>query len=470
MKEALKKEAIFGTVPVMKKEKTYGFWDAFLVLSGYGVATWCYTQGAYVASFLSFKQLLLSTFSSHLVILALYLLPIIMAARYGIDTWIWFKSVFGTKGIKIVSVIIILINFPWYAVCADLFASSMQNMVAGFGFQMSPALHTWLGIFCVGLGTVLALQGPTAITWVTRFMVPLLLAVGVYVIYVATTSMPLTELWNYKPVAASTAEYVKSIEGNLGFAVAWCGTIAVTARLCKKESQGYWATTLSMGVVTPFFILAGGVMAIAMFLKTGVYVDDPTLMLAQLSGPYAALLSLLLVAFANIGTQGVGSYLYAVMLKTSFPKVSYNWLVIILGVYVGILTVWGQLVTYFGAFLSVTAYIYAPVNAMLLVDFFLVRKQKLSFRSAYELEGSKGAYKYKGGFNPVGFAVLIVGTIIPIFVYNPITGDIHNDIFYYLTATGVGFLSSGILYFVLSKIPPIRKYMLQDRDELTVDA
>lgn len=468
MKEQIKKEAIFGTAPVSKSEKRYGFWDAFLVLSGYGVATWCYTQGAYVASFLSFKQLLLSTFSAHLILLTLYLLPIIMATRYGIDTWVWFKSIFGTVGIKIVAVIVIIINFPWYAVCADLFAGSMTNMFAGFGITIPDGMHMWLSLFCVVAGTLMAFKGPNTITKVTRIMVPLLLAVGVYVIYVASTSVPFSDLWNYVPQSASRENYMRSIEGNFGFAIAWCGTIAVTARMCKKESQGYWATCMSMGGVTPFFILAGGVMAIAMFLRSGEYVSDPTIMLASLSGPIAALLSLVLVAFANIGTQGVGSYLYAVMLKTSFPKISYNWHVAILGAYVAVYCVWGQLISYFGAFLSITAYLYAPINAVLVVDFFFLRKQKLSFRSAYEYKGYH-AYRYKNGFNPVGFACLIVGSLIPLLVYNPFTGQIYSNVFLFTTATGLGFVASGLLYYFVTKIPKIRAYMLQDRNELTVD-
>ncbi len=37
--ELYTKEATFGTLPVRKSERQYGMLDAFLVLSGYGVAT-----------------------------------------------------------------------------------------------------------------------------------------------------------------------------------------------------------------------------------------------------------------------------------------------------------------------------------------------------------------------------------------------------------------------------------------------
>ena len=65
-------------------------------------------------------------------------------------------------------------------------------------------------------------------------------------------------------------------------------------------------------------------MALAMFVKTGVYESDPTTMLSTLSTPAFALLSLLLVAFANIGTQGTGSYVNCMIVKSGMPKVSYK--------------------------------------------------------------------------------------------------------------------------------------------------
>ena len=53
-------------------------------------------------------------------------------------------------------------------------------------------------------------------------------------------------------------------------------------------------------------------------------------------------------------------------------------------------------------------------------------------------------------------------------VYNPVTGEIHNMALFYLTPTGFSFLGTGVLYFLLSLIPPVKKYLLQDREDVTV--
>ena len=46
----IENEVYCGTLPVLPKERKYGFMDALLVLSGYCIATWSYTQGSYLAT------------------------------------------------------------------------------------------------------------------------------------------------------------------------------------------------------------------------------------------------------------------------------------------------------------------------------------------------------------------------------------------------------------------------------------
>jgi len=467
----VEKEALFGIAPVLKKEKLYGFLDAVLVLSGYCIATWSYTQGSYLATLVGFKQLLIGAFLGAILMLAIYQLPVILSVRYGIDIWIWLKAVFGHKGTAIMTVVIIIINYPWYAVCADLFASSMGNLVALFGVTLPDFMPLVLRLLCVVIGTAIAYKGIGAITHTTRVLVPLLLALGVMVVIVGFTSVPFDVIWNYKPDTSqytdSIIPYIISIEANFAFVITLVGGMGEVPRLTKKENAGFWAGVIGQGVSGSFFVVVGAVMAIAMQHITGEMIDDPTLMLATLSVPALALSSLLLVAFANIGTQAVGSYIYGVMLKSSFKKADYRVLILILAAYVAVLCVWGKIVDYFGSFLTISACIYAPLAALLFVDFFFVRKQKLALRSAFELKGYN-AYNYTHGINWIGMLCVAAGVAMSLLVYNPVTGEVHNMFLFRLTPTGFSFLGTGLLYLVLSYIPPVRKYLLRDREEITV--
>ncbi|EFM34940.1 permease, cytosine/purine, uracil, thiamine, allantoin family [Streptococcus sp. oral taxon 071 str. 73H25AP] len=472
MNDYIQQETITGIVPMTNKDRQYSFWDLFLSTSGFAIATWCYTQGAYVAQYLTFNQMLINIFSFNIIWVFIECLPILFAVKYGIDLWIWLRAVLGKRGVALLSTIISLANFGWYAVAANLFASSMIHLANNFGLGLGKGV--WapiLGTLCVLLGTLIALGGPEVIKWTNRFLVIALLIVGLIIVGICFVAVPITDIMNIQPATQGDLtpleRFMLSGEGNVAFAFSWSTQALVLPRLAKSERSGYWATALSYGVVAPFFVATGGVMALAMFVKTGVYESDPTTMLSTLSTPAFALLSLLLVAFANIGTQGTGSYVNCMIVKSGMPKVSYKLMVWIAMVYVSLLTIWGGVEEYFGSFISLAAYIQGPIIGMIVVDYFILRKRKLDLRSAYFLE-EHDAYEFTKGFNLVGLSCVFISLLVAVlFVYNPVTAQIQSPIFLITTGSGFTAIFGGLLYW-LASLTPLRHYMMKDRDTITI--
>ncbi|MBD5551879.1 MAG: permease [Lachnospiraceae bacterium] len=468
----IKQETVTGVVPMLKRDRKYSFLDLFLSTSGFAIATWCYTQGAYVAQFLSFKQMLINIFCFNIVWITIECVPVLFAVRYGIDLWIWLRSVLGQKGVAAIATIISLANFGWYAVAANLFSSSMINLAGNFGVALNPAIwNPVLGTVCVVLGTLIALGGPEVIKWTNRFLVTALLIVGTVVVVLCFTAVPISEIMAVKPITdngiSPLANFMLSAEGNVAFAFSWSTQALVMPRLAKSERSGYWGTSLAYGVIAPFFVAAGGVMALAMFVRTGIYESDPTAMLSTLCGAGFALLSLLLVAFANVGTQGTGSYVNCMIVKSGLPKVSYKLLVIIAMIYVSALTIWGGVNDHFGAFISLAAYLQGPIIGMTFVDYLFVRKRKISLKSAYFMKGHD-AYQYNNGINWVGIGCLVISfAVAMLFVYNPMTGEIKSNIFLITTGSGFTAIFGAVLYYIAS-LTPLRKYMLRDREDLEI--
>ena len=472
MNDFIQQETITGIVPMTNKDRQYSFWDLFLSTSGFAIATWCYTQGAYVAQYLTFSQMLINIFSFNIIWVFIECLPILFAVKYGIDLWIWLRAVLGKRGVALLSTVISLANFGWYAVAANLFASSMIHLANSFGLGLDKGL--WapiLGTLCVFLGTLIALGGPEVIKWTNRFLVIALLLVGLIIVGICFVAVSIADIMNIQPAIQGDLtpleRFMLSGEGNVAFAFSWSTQALVLPRLAKTERSGYWATALSYGVVAPFFVATGGVMALAMFVKTGVYESDPTTMLSTLSTPAFALLSLLLVAFANIGTQGTGSYVNCMIVKSGMPKVSYKLMVWIAMVYVSALTIWGGVEEYFGSFISLAAYIQGPIIGMIVVDYFLLRKRKLDLRSAYFLEGHQ-AYEFTKGFNLVGLSCVFISLVVAVlFVYNPVTAQIQSSIFLVTTGSGFTAIFGGFLYW-LASLTPLKHYMVKDRDQVTI--
>lgn len=133
-----------------------------------------------------------------------------------------------------------------------------------------------------------------------------------------------------------------------------------------------------------------------------------------------------------------------------------------------ILTIRDDMEERFGTFISIAAFIQAPIIGMSFADYILIRKRKLSLKSAYFLKDHH-AYDYKSGFNLIGLAcVLIACVTIILFVYNPITGQAESPIFLLTTGSGFDAIFGGLLYFLASLVPSCRKYLLQDRSDLGI--
>jgi NCS1 family nucleobase:cation symporter-1 len=77
------------------------------------------------------------------------------------------------------------------------------------------------------------------------------------------------------------------------------------------------------------------------------------------------------------------------------------------------------------AFLAYNGTMYAPISGILLADYFFLRKQKLNIRALFEDDPS-GEYYFNRGFNWVALGSLLLGQVVYVVMYNPISGEIHQ--------------------------------------------
>ena len=153
------------------------------------------------------------------------------------------------------------------------------------------------------------------------------------------------------------------------------------------------------------------------------------------------------------------------IVKSGLPQIKYKTLVIISMFYVSFLTLWGWVMDNFGKFISCAAYIQGPIIGIIVVDYLIVKKRKISFRNLYDI-GEHHAYRFTNGFNLVGLGCILITFITAIlFVYNPASGVIKSDIFMITTGSGFTAILGGLLYWIAA-MTPLRKYMLRDRNEI----
>ncbi|VEF46281.1 cytosine/purines uracil thiamine allantoin permease [Bacillus freudenreichii] len=463
------KEVYYGIIPILQKERIYSFWDILLVTAAWAIATWCYVQGGYVSTLVGFREALTSTIFGMVLAGLLLCSVVLISTRYGIDIWMYQRALFGYLGVIVIFILSIAASFGYEAINAKLYANSITLLMESAGVSVGEAWSPWIATTCIIFGAWIALRGPIAVKIATRIMVPSLLLLGVVIIGLVFSQFSFSELAAIKPLYADAyggprENFMMVMEWNIAFIFTWVAATGVLARLVKRERASYWGHVWGFSIIMAIFISIGTLTALAMLSMTGKESVDPTEWLIELGGPIMGVLSLIFIGIANITTQAVALYSFTVSTKIIRPNWSYNKVAIFWSVWCIALIFWGGIWDYYDVFLAVVGSTCGPLTALILTDFYIVRKRKFSMRAIYRLAGAN-AYKYTGGFNIPVLISFGVGLFCYFLVYDPINSVIKSGIFLYTTATGFAMVTSSCSYIVLSLIKPINRYLRKDMQE-----
>lgn len=454
------KETYYGIMPVLSNERLYGFKESTLVTAGYGIATWCFVQGAFISSVLPLYVAILATLAGILLFAIPAFMITIVPARFGCDIWIYQRVIYGYRLNFLFLLFAVAFGSGWDAVNARVFADSVILVVNTFGVGWDDSLIPWLGSICVLLGFAVAWFGPIAVKKISFIIIPVLVIVGAFIVVTILIRVSPDELNRVTPIASGDYNSMSEglmyvLESNFAYCLSWFSCLGVVPRLMKSERANIWGHILGMGIMMALFICIG-VLSGTFMSSLGVFSEDPTESLILIGGPYAGGICLIAIACANISTQALELYAFSLATKVLKPEWSYRkillgWLVLVL-----ILTFSGKIWEYYETFVSIGGCIYAPAIAIFLTDFFILRRQRFSLRSAYRIEND---YQYTRGFNLVTVVAFGVGVFVYFLLFDPVNYTARSPLFFYVTATGASFVISGLCYYLLSRIPVCRRYL-----------
>lgn len=463
--QSANQEAVFGAIPMLSRERTHNFIAIAAVTIVYSMAPWCFTQGGTIISVLGLKAALTNMLGVITLFSIVYLLAVVIPAREGIDTWVYQRAIFGYKGLVIIWFLAIFATWGWEAVLTGIHGTSISGLYTMMtGNVLSDAWLPWLGATCVIIGFILASLGPDVITKVSYIVIPGVIIACVVLLYFVFDNFSWGELMSMEaiyPVSENFREnYMVATEWNLAFVCAWYTVIGVIPRLGKTESGTYWGFMVGYGIVYALIACVGAFGALAVSNMTGVYSNDPSIWFAEIGGALAVI-SMLCLIFSNISIMAVAMYSLSVSTKVVLPKWSYRKILAAWSIWVLFLNFSGVVMEYYSVFLAVIGFIGGPTVIMILVDYFLVRKQKISMKDMM-LQEKENAYYYTGGFNLVGVVAFVLGTIAYFLAYDPINGVARAEIFNYTTGTGLSCLVAGLVYYLLAQIPSVKLYLTKD--------
>lgn len=414
--------------PLLPRERTWKTRQLFIVLLVAASATWCYIIGEYVGYYLPLWPGTFAMIAGAMIGMLLVTLAVVpSSSRYGIDSIQAAVPQFGRNGWGLTVALQYLSIIGWNSLLLIFFGLSTAEFLNALGIG-GGGLSGWV----VPIATMLAcavvflilLRGATGLERVSMVLFFFIVGVGIFLIVMLIARQG-GALADAQPAYASAKrlDYMYGIEIGLVSLLSWWPYIGSMTRQAPSPRVAVMPSMLGMGLPVPILSIVG--LAGILVLQT----SDPAQWLTQVGGNGLGAVALLFVMAANFGTAVAGIYASTVGLKAvpGLRRLSWNAAlalslvpVVVIGVF---LPNW--FFDNFGTFLAYIGVFFAPLVGIQILDYFVLRRQRISLRGIYD-RSPNGPYAYWAGINPAAFVAMAAGVATYLYLLNPQTYAIRE--------------------------------------------
>lgn len=454
---ATEQEAAFNELPVLRRERIWGFWDFTSVNVGLAIATWSFLGGGATALFVGARAGIAAIIIGNLIGATLVALTTcIPSGKYGLEQYTALRSVFGTNGSRL----LVFLLFPplalgWNAILAIMFGRAVTNASnTVFSTSLGPnsALVIVAAMAALVISWLILYKGPVSIEWVNKIVAPGLAVLTIVMLVLIFANSSWTEISAAEPLSPfgnRTLDFMIAIELNLAAGFSWWTIMGNLSRLTTTQRAAFWPNIVGIFGAASLATIVGLLAALSLGSS------DPTEWMIPLGGAALGILALVFVAFANI-TSMVGQT-YAVALAflqgggDMVKRIGWGPLAALLFAPAALGALAPALVydNYF-SFIAWVSLALAPLCAVYFTDFFILRRRKLDLRSLYE-RGDASRYWFWGGFNPAPFVSVAVGSLTYFLFLNPLTYE-QAYIFRIFSASIPAFIVTTLVYLLITKL------------------
>jgi putative hydroxymethylpyrimidine transporter CytX len=424
-----------------RADKTMGFFTTFaLWLSANLVVSTIYT-GMYFVPDLPVKQaLFIICLGSIIGALPLALVGSI-GTRTGLTTMVIARGAFGIRGSILPSVINMILLIGWSWVQALMAGMSMDYAIHNLTGYSNVPLFT---IICECVVVVITLSGHKGIEVFERCIAAAMFLLSCVVFYKLFGEYDWHTLANLKPTPKSGITVTIAIDMVIATAISWIPISADYNRNCKSVRISNWGTITGYATASLIAMGTGAVVSGLSIMTNIPQTFDPTILLAKFGfGLFAAF-----VIFFSVMTTNIMCVYSATMSYMNIRPKSNFWKPALI---IGALTVIGALhsgiMENFSNWLLTIGGMFTPIFAILLADYYFIKKQRLNVKAL--MENKPNEYWYVKGCNVIALGVYGITALLSFYwiKINPLCCG----------ATIPSFVAAFILYIIACKLFPFFK-------------
>jgi purine-cytosine permease-like protein len=323
-----------------------------------------------------------------------------IGTRTGLPTMVLTRGAFGRRGGYLPATfnLIVLMGWSWVqALLAGITLNYVVERATGFS---NPVLFALIAQTVVVL---LALFGHVGIQRVEPWLAVVLVLVAVYVFYTAFSTFGLGDFVAIPEQPDLGMTKIVAVDIVIATAISWTVLSADFNRHAVNPRAGAVGTAIGYTASTSIAMILGATALGYVFLEGGeTSAFDPTVIVERFGLPLAAVIFISVMATNTMVVYGmVMSYL------NLRPRTNFLGAAIVIGLISIIGASWQGLLDRFIDFLFIISGLFVPVFAIMLVDYWILRRGRYLFRDLVTERG--GAYWYRSGVNLVAIAVFVVG-------------------------------------------------------------
>lgn len=403
-------------MPTKDSERTVTSLGFFMISVGMYVQLVSFIAGAQLYPALSPLSIVLTAIFGNIIVWGLLVLTGDIGLKYGIPYAVYIRAPFGYLGAHIPGLIRALPAIFWFGFQTWLGAMAINEiMIALSGYSNLTLIIIVFGAFQIW-NTASGISAIEKFDWVAT---PVLFVTGFYILYFLITEYNIT-----------MADFLKPGEGGVSFVMGMA--IMAGAQITMAVSIADMTRFLKRGKSNSFFTLNKGsmhaqfwglIIPMALFVAIGMVSGiatnewNPITVMTEVFKDNKFLLVFVLAAFVIFAqvASNTGQNLMppGYVFINLFPKkIKFSVAVVAAGVIGLVIQPW-QFAEHVSTILLIISCLLGPILGIMVSDYYLVRKRKLSIDDLYN---PNGQYKYTKNFNPAAFIVFIPGILSGIFV------------------------------------------------------
>jgi NCS1 family nucleobase:cation symporter-1 len=446
--------------PTRVRQRTWNHWHIASLWVGMAICVPTYTLGGVLTAYfgLSIAEALWTILIANVVILIPLTLNAFPGTKYGIPFPVMLRSSFGIVGSNVPALIRALVACGWFGIQTMFGGIAVHLMFAALSESWAALGGTGevLGFFIFWLANVwVVIRGSESIKHMEMLAAPMLLAVGIGLIVWAWPQASVTELLAQPPGRPEGAPLAGYFFGGLTAMVGFWATLSLNipdfSRFADSQKSQIVGQVIGLPLTMFLFAGLGVLMTAASPALVGETVSDPITLIGRIDSPFWTVVSMFVIILATISTNTAANI---VSPTNDFQNVAPRLInqtrgVLLTGV-IGILLMGWELMKKLGWLQSDVSVeslysnwligyssLLGPIAGIMIVDYFVIRRQRYDLAGLYRDDGPYPAWN-RAGFAaflvPVGLTLIAIttGWLGWFYDYGWFTGSLLGGMIYYL--------------------------------------